>query len=378
MGSVFTDSPAEGNLVTMQRYTGEERSFCVREYYRNNNSGTIVRRNFRQHFGLHDLQQCPSLVLIRQWVRKFEETGSTLNKRVPGRRRSARSAENIERVRVSVRQQPMLSSRKRAAALNVSRSSVLRMLNKDLHLNPFKIQLVQELKPTDPADRLFFANEIMDRFPEADNILFSDEAHFHLNGHVNKQNCRYWSRENPKQKHQRPLHSPKVTVWAAMSASGIIGPFFFEDDRGHAVTVNSQRYVEMIQTFFTPALQEFDGYNQDTWFQQDGATCHTSNLSLPVVQALFPEKLISRREDIQWPPRSPDLTPCDFFLWGYLKSQVYRNSPATLDALKNNIRREIEAITEDTCRRVMVNFRGRLQECQERNGAHLDNVIFKT
>lgn len=204
------------------------------------------------------------------------------------------------------------------------------MLNKDLHLNPFKIQLVQELKPTDPADRLFFANEIMDRFPETDNILFSDEAHFHLNGHVNKQNCRYWSRENPKQKHQRPLHSPKVTVWAAMSASGIIGPFFFENDQGRAVSL------------------------------------------------LFEEKLISRRGDIQWPPRSPDLTPCDFFLWGYLKSQVYRNSPATLDALKNNIRREIEAITEDTCRRVMVNFRGRLQECQERNGAHLDNVIFKT
>lgn len=327
MVSVSNDSSAQGNVVTMQRYTGEERSFCVREYYRNNDSATIARRRFRHHFNLHDVQQCPSVPLIKQWVRKFEETGSTLNKRVPGRRRSARTDENIERVRASVRQQPNLSTRKRAAALNVTRSSVLRILHKDLHMHPYKIQLVHELKPTDPANRLLFANEMMNRFPAVDNILFSDEAHFHLNGHVNTQNCRYWCRENPKKKHQRPLHSPKVTVWGAMSASGIIGPFFFEDHQGRAVTVNSQRYVDMLQTFLTPALQEFEGYTQDTWFQQDGATCHTSNLSMPVVQALFPGKLISRRGDIQWPPRSPDLSPCEFFYGDILKVKCIATAP---------------------------------------------------
>lgn len=228
MQSGFNDSFAQGNLVTMQRYTGEERAFCVREYYRNNNSATIARRRFRDHFNLHDVQQCPSLPLITKWVRKFEETGSTLNKRVPGRRRSARIGENIERVRVSVRQEPNISTRKRAAALNVSRSSLLRILHKDLHMHPYKLQLVQELQPRDHANRLLFANEIMNRFPEVDNILFSDESHFHLNGHVNTHNCRYWGTENPKKKHQKPLHSPKVTVWVAMSGSGIIGPFFLK------------------------------------------------------------------------------------------------------------------------------------------------------
>jgi hypothetical protein len=42
--------------------------------------------------------------------------------------------------------------------------------------------------------------------------LMSDEAHFHLNGSVNKQNCRYWAANNPHEMHQKPLHSPKVTV----------------------------------------------------------------------------------------------------------------------------------------------------------------------
>lgn len=209
------------------------------------------------------------------------------------------------------------------------------------------------------------------------NIFFSDEAHFHLNGYVNQQNCRYWSSENPKEKHETQLHSLKVTVWCAIHAQGIIGPYFFEDGRGRAVTVDSDRYVDMLNNFFEPALQDFDGYNRDTWFQQDGNTCHTSNRSLPVIQALFPEKLISRRGDLPWPPRSPDLTPCDFYLWGYLKSVVYRNNPRTLIALKENIRQEIQAIGPETLRRVFLNLGVRLEECQQKNGGHLDSVIFK-
>ena len=61
------------------------------------------------------------------------------------------------------------------------------------------------------------------------SIAMSDEAHFHLNGAVNKQNCRYWSPENPRIFHERPLHSPKVTVWCAVGKFGVIGPYFFEE-----------------------------------------------------------------------------------------------------------------------------------------------------
>ncbi|CAH2101362.1 unnamed protein product [Euphydryas editha] len=215
---------------------------------------------------------------------------------------------------------------------------------------------------------------MLDRFRNFNNNFFSDEAHFHINGHVNKQNCRYWSSENPKTKHQRPLHSPKVTVWAAISAKGIIGPYFFEDFQ---VTVNSTEYVRMLRDFLSPQLQEFTGYNRNTWFQQDGATCHTSNESLPVVKEMFPKKLISQRGDIPWPPRSPDLTPADFFLWGYLKHRVYAHKPKTLFELKAKIRNEMSEISVSLCRRVFENFRARLEECRSRNGDHLNDIIFK-
>ncbi|GFX82205.1 hypothetical protein TNCV_33131 [Trichonephila clavipes] len=58
-------------------------------------------------------------------------------------------------------------------------------------------------------------------------ILFSDEVHFWLNGYVNKQNCRIWSEANPQVYVETPLHPEKLTVWCALWAGGIIGPYFF-------------------------------------------------------------------------------------------------------------------------------------------------------
>lgn len=55
----------------------------------------------------------------------------------------------------------------------------------------------------------------------------------------------------------------------------------------------------------------------------------------------FPEPLISLHGDVEWPPWLPDLSPCDYFLWGYLKYKDYINKPRTLEALSETITREI-------------------------------------
>ena len=74
----------------------------------------------------------------------------------------------------------------------------------------------------------------------------NDEAHFHLSGFVNKQIFRFWSATSPKELNEEPLHSSKVTVSCAISSFGIICPYFFEDERGKAVTVTGPRYVHML------------------------------------------------------------------------------------------------------------------------------------
>jgi hypothetical protein len=94
-----------------------------------------------------------------------------------------------------------------------------------------------------------------------------DKANFHLCGNVNSRNCRYWATENPRDIHQKPLHSEKVIIWCGIAASGVIGPYFFEDEAGRRVTVNSARYNEMLRTFLEPGLLRLGVENQTLWFQ---------------------------------------------------------------------------------------------------------------
>ncbi|GFV43285.1 putative transposable element [Trichonephila clavipes] len=89
-------------------------------------------------------------------------------------------------------------------------------------------------------------------------ILFSDGAHFWLNGYVNKQNCRIWSEANPQVYVETPLHPEKLTVWCALWAGGIIGPYFFKTDEGPNVTVNSDWYRAMITNVFIHELNNHD------------------------------------------------------------------------------------------------------------------------
>ncbi|GFW72191.1 uncharacterized protein TNCV_702281 [Trichonephila clavipes] len=128
-----------------------------------------------------------------------------------------------------------------------------------------------------------------------------DEAHIWLNGYVNKQNCRIWSEANPQVYVETPLHPEKLTVWCALRAGGIIGPYFFKNDEGHNVTVNGDRYRAMITNFFTPELNNHDV--QELWFQQDGATCHTARSTIDLLKDTFADRLISRFGPVNWPPR---------------------------------------------------------------------------
>ncbi|GFW17672.1 putative transposable element [Trichonephila clavipes] len=149
--------------------------------------------------------------------------------------------------------------------------------------------------------------------PPRRRILFSDEAHFWLNGYVNKQNCRIWSEANPQVYVETQLQPEKLTVWCALWAGGIIGPYFFKSDEGHNVTVNGDRYRAMITNFFIPELNNHDV--QELWFQQDGATCHTARATIDLLKDTFGDRLISRFGPVNWSPRSWDLTPLDYFLW---------------------------------------------------------------
>lgn len=367
--------------VTMEQWTLQHRVFAYDSFVKTGESVTATQRLFRRHFNIERHGAVPNQKTILRWVDNLRRTGSLMKIKPPGSARTVRTPENVERVRAALLQSPRRSARRHSFALRMGRESVRKILKFQLQFHPFKIMFVQKLNEADYEKREDFAVQMLQLIEENNDVVIfmSDEAHFHLSGEVNKQNCRYWAETNPRQLHERPLHSPRVTVWCAISRRCVIGPYFFEDG-GRTVTVNSDRYTEMIRNFFLRELRRRRRRlnTNDIWFQQDGATAHTARISMDLLRRTFPSRLISRYGDVPWPPRSPDLSMCDFFLWGYLKSRVYAAKPRTLEELKDAIRREIQLIDQQTLERAWENFKGRVEECIDEEGKHLSDIIFQT
>ena len=154
----------------------------------------------------------------------------------------------------------------------------------------------------------------------------------------------------------------------------VIGPYFFKNGEGEAITVNGERYRYMIDTFLRPAVNAIDNHHS-LCFQQDGATCHTARQTMDNLRQIFGNQIISCGGDINWPSRSPDLTALDFFLWRYLKERVSINKPWTVDALKQNITDEIRGISQATLCVVMDNVLLRAQSCIAAQSQYLSDVV---
>jgi hypothetical protein len=172
-----------------------------------------------------------------------------------------------------------------------------------------------------------------------------------------------WATEPPHAIHEVPLYSEKTGMWRAISRCRIVGPVFFFHD-----TLNTARYLQIFNEF----VNQIDDYEvQNGYFQQDGATYHTSHESMTEIRSFFGDRIISK--DL-WPPRSPDLTPPDFFLWGALKGKEYVNKPRTIQKLETNIRREVAAIIEDVLQVTFANMQRRVRLCRDSGGGHFQHL----
>ena len=105
------------------------------------------------------------------------------------------------------------------------------------------------------------------------------------------------------------------------------------------------------------------------------ALCVTQPKPLDVLHPVFEDCIISLRTDVVWPPRSMDLTPLDYYLWGAVKDKRYVNKPETIDALKDNIREAIAEIQLHIIDNVLKNGSDRVHYCMASPGSHLNEII---
>ncbi|GFT86938.1 uncharacterized protein TNCV_3641891 [Trichonephila clavipes] len=135
--------------------------------------------------------------------------------------------------------------------------------------------------------------------------------------------------------------------------------------------VNAQRYLTLLRETVVPCLIQ-RGQIANVTFMQDGATSHTANpVKAFLIQTFGEDIIVSRRCRYPWPPRSPDLAPADFWLWGYLKSRVYLSGPSSLSELKDAIRREVFSIHPDVLHSTVAGFVTRLECLLPCGGGHV-------
>ena len=87
--------------------------------------------------------------------------------------------------------------------------------------------------------------------------------------------------------------------------------------------------LAMLNEFLFTKIKEEDIRN--IWFHLDGATCRTADATLEVLRPVFQDRIISRRANVVWPPRSCDLTPLDYYLWAAVKDKCYVDNPQTIE-----------------------------------------------
>ncbi|GBO01184.1 hypothetical protein AVEN_234090-1 [Araneus ventricosus] len=227
--------------------TLQEKALLVKLFYLNQQNSVAAVKEFRRMKKIRKGPMSPCALL--KIIQEFETTRQLGI--LPGRGRKQISSSRVATAVVeAISQSPhgsMIVSVV-SCVLDMPHSTVRKILRRILNFYPYKIKPVHLLQDGDSEVHTTFTLEFFTRmvvdvtWPW--NILWSDEAHFCLNGYVSTHNCRIRAEENPHATQEQPLHPDKVTVWCGSTATFIIGPYFFEEITANGIqtcSVTGQR-----------------------------------------------------------------------------------------------------------------------------------------
>ena len=248
-------------------------------------------------------------------------------------------------------------------------------MTKRLGFRPYKFHHSIALKEDDSYKRMsfceWFVSSKLEQPSLEDDILFTDEAVFHLHRGTNHHNQNYWVKDNPHMcLETHHAFNPKIMVWCGIHNKTVVGPYFFDS------RVDSNTYLQMLEQFVDQYLHFLPPeVRSRMYFQHDGATPHFAKITRDWLNTKFPGRWIGRGGPVEWPPRSPDLTPMDFFFWNCVKSKVYDPQPRSVEVLKQHIMMGFKNIPVQCGDTVVKGLVRRVHECLANNGAQFEHLL---
>lgn len=356
----------------MNSFSKEEKVNFIKWYY----SG-LSFRDIRATFpAFYPERPIPSLNTLHRIVSYFETNGTVNQMCKCQNERAGASLEKVEAILLSVEENKNVSLREMGKNLGMHFTTAQKILKtQSPRVRSYKYQRHQEIFEEDKEKRMQFCETIMEMANADRNfvsrILFTDETRFSLSGKPNRQNYRYWSTQNQRlilQTHTQYRNS--VNVWAGILGPHIIGPFFLPD------RLTGAAYLNLLQEEVGPAINEME-IDYQFWYQHDGCPAHHTRDVVDYLNNTFPNRWIGRSGEINWPGRSPDLSPNDFFLWGHLHDRLYYGGKTyeNLDALKAAIIAECGQVSCYQLAASRRNFYDRLGYCSAVDGDLFEHLI---
>jgi hypothetical protein len=351
------------------KLTSEETKQLIAFYYAHDKSPTVTARHFNNWALANNHPARVSKKNVIDAIKRFE-VNTDLKHAVKGRTPASSNEGTLLNVLSALYNQRGSSLRTAAVDTGLSLGTVHTIARHVLGLRPYRLGLTQTLSEFDKIVRVEACHHLLPIIETAQEIIYSDEASFRTDGHVNRWNCYLWDYSRPEQfVVEADQGASRVTVWAGISTERIFGPYFFPG------TVTAEVYQAMLTEILLPDILQQRGTVDGIWFQQDGAPAHTANSTKTLLQNLFGERIVSSGLPHEWPPRSPDLTPCDFYLWSAVSELVYANGGLSNETeLRDALLTAFTTLRQEHMEHVKAAVLGvpaRMRECIGLNGRQL-------
>lgn len=318
---------------------------------------------------------------VKRALKRLRESGTTDRQPGSGRPRSARTDENIDAVNDLILSQdgaPQThrSTRQIARETGIHRSTVSRIIHKDLQLKCLKKRRAQELTAVHRDTRLVRSLQLLRKYPRnaVDYIFFTDEKVFTVAPPVNLQNDRVYAPVATKKREiaadrllrTRPTFTKSVMVSVAVSKLGCTGLVFVEP----GVKINGAYYRDLLLSEqLLPAIRRIAG---DVYvFQQDNAPAHRARETVELLRRETPQFIGPNL----WPPNSPDLNPVDYKIWGVLQERVYQTPIRDVTDLRQRLIDTWSGISQKVIDEAIDQWRNRLNACVKAKGGHFEYLL---
>ena len=304
---------------------------------------------------------------VFEWHKRFA-SGRTDVEDDPksGRPTTSRNEENIQKVKKLVRSDRRLTVRMLAEELGLRRESVRLILTEDLGMKKICAKMVPKLLSDDQkARRVDLSRDVLEQLegnPEfLDNVITGDETWvFQYDPETKRQSLQWKTAGSPRPKKARMSRSRvKVMLIVFFDNKGLVHHEFVPQGQ----TVNQHFYKEVLSRLIARIRRSRrDLWENNRWIlHHDNAPAHNA-LS---IRQFLAEKQITTLEH---PPYSPDLAPCDFWLFPKVKSVLKGSHFEGVEDIQEHVTNTLRAIKKEEFKGCFEAWKGRIQKCIDFEG----------